>query len=91
MPIRPVRRCRAALALFLAGLAAGCVAPQHTGQIQALHEGVANTLDRDRSKAARVAAGIGAAQVGVGLGCTMLIDGPKLSFLTPLYAFCAAR
>lgn len=77
----------AALALGLAG----CVAPQDAGRVHALHDAMATAQDQDRTRAARVAAGIVATELGVSLGCTMLLDGPPMPVLRGLADYCVAR
>lgn len=69
----------------------GCVAPQHAGEVDRLNSAVRAAADSDRTKAARVAAGLGAATAGVSVACTVLNDMASVSILASLRRFCAAR
>ncbi|MEL6335042.1 MAG: hypothetical protein AAFQ88_00220 [Pseudomonadota bacterium] len=93
MPFSSFRRRAVprAVPVLLAAALTGCVAPQHGAQVAAFHDAVAVTADSDRTKAARIAAGLTAAAGGVGLACTMLNDSAPVSMLASLRAFCDAR
>ncbi|MEM9781162.1 MAG: hypothetical protein AAF899_01695 [Pseudomonadota bacterium] len=86
-------RHRLAIALTAATLSIGlqaCVAPGDAARVQGFRTAAGAALDGDRSRAARVAAGLGATAAGVSLGCTMLHDMPGIR-LNALRAFCLAR
>ncbi|MEL6198307.1 MAG: hypothetical protein AAFT19_10695 [Pseudomonadota bacterium] len=82
---------RRATAIVILISLAGCVAPQNAGEVDRLHSAVRAAADGDRTKAARVAAGLGAATAGVSVACTVLNDMAPVSILASLRRFCAAR
>lgn len=68
-------------------LVAGCATPE----LATLHDRLAAARDADRTRAARVAAGIDAARRGVGLGCVLLNDLGTAPALAAFGTYCAAR
>lgn len=84
MPLHPLRSLVLALVLALAG----CAVPPDPQSVAYLHGSVRAAADKDRSGAARAAAGLAAAHAGVSIGCAMVNDAAEWRFLDTLRAFC---
>ncbi|MEM6943113.1 MAG: hypothetical protein AAF416_10360 [Pseudomonadota bacterium] len=77
--------------LVLATLLSGCALPQNPADLARFNANIIGAADGDRTKTARVAAGVAAAQTGMSLACTMVWDGAAFSPLDLLRRYCAAR
>ncbi|MEL6480774.1 MAG: hypothetical protein AAFQ75_04925 [Pseudomonadota bacterium] len=77
--------------LTLAALLAGCAVPPNPVDVARFNASVLGAADADRTRAARLAAGISAAHSGMTLACTMAWDGADVQMFNVIRRYCAAR
>ncbi|MEL6765622.1 MAG: hypothetical protein AAFP17_00460 [Pseudomonadota bacterium] len=75
----------------LAALLAGCAIPPNPVDVARFNASVHGAADADRTRAARLAAGVSAAHSGMTLACTMAWDGAELQVFSVIRRYCAAR
>lgn len=70
---------------------AGCAVPPNPLDVARFNASVVGATDTDRTRAARVAAGVSAAHSGMTLACTMVWDGAEVKAFDIFRRYCAAR
>ncbi|MEM7500082.1 MAG: hypothetical protein AAF371_19105 [Pseudomonadota bacterium] len=78
-------------AFAFAVLLAGCAVPPNPLDVARFNASILGAADGDRTKSARIAAGLSAAHSGMTLACTMVWDGAEVKAFEVIRRYCAAR